>query len=525
MTPNWQVEAAWTYHNGTKHSYQSTRASRHFLDWANQPLPFKIYKTLEPIPLPRDTPPLTMPALAAIATLGASVTGEQIPDLTAIARILHLSAGITRERHGEGWEVQFRAAACTGALYHIELYLVCGDLPGLPAGVYHFGVHDFALRRLRSGDYRAVLVQATAGEPAVAHAPAVVICTSTVWRNAWKYQARAYRHSFWDTGTILANLLAAAAAHPLPARMVLGFVDAAVNGLLDVDPNREVSLVLVPLGQTPTPPPDSTPGVGPLHLETIPLSRSEVDYPAIRAMHAASSLTSEEELAIFTRPTQRVPGRVPGGGPSGDPPAATGRTVLLRQPAGGEVPPDSVTEVIMRRGSSRRIARKPLTFAQLSTMLDSATRGIPADFLDPPGTTLLSLYVIVHAVDDLAPGAYVYHRAHRALELLREGNFRREAGYLGLEQELPADASVNVYCLAHLDPILARFGNRGYRAAQLEGGIIGGKLYLAAYAQRLGATGLTFYDDEVTAFFSPHAAGKSVMFLTAVGHPARRRAG
>ena len=69
--------------------------------------------------------------------------------------------------------------------------------------------------------------------------------------------------------------------------------------------------------------------------------------------------------------------------------------------------------------------------------------------------------------------------------------------------------------------ILQRFGNRGYRAAQLEAGIIGGKLYLSAYAQRLGATGLTFYDDEVTAFFSPHAAGKSVMFLTALGRSAK----
>ena len=158
-------------------------------------------------------------------------------------------------------------------------------------------------------------------------------------------------------------------------------------------------------------------------------------------------------------------------------------------------------------------------------MLDRATRGIPADFLDPPGATLITPYVIVHAIEDLAPGAYVYHRADRALELLREGTFRKEAGYLGLQQELPGDASANVYCLVSLDPVLARFGNRGYRAAQIEGGILGGKLYLAAYAQRVGATGLTFYDDDVTAFFSPHAAGKSVMFLTAVGHPARRRAG
>jgi len=52
----------------------------------------------------------------------------------------------------------------------------------------------------------------------------------------------------------------------------------------------------------------------------------------------------------------------------------------------------------------------------------------------------------------------------------------------------------------------------------------GGKLYLSAYARRLGATGRTFYDDDVTAFFSPHAAGKSIMFLTALGRSAKRNA-
>jgi hypothetical protein len=82
---------------------------------------------------------------------------------------------------------------------------------------------------------------------------------------------------------------------------------------------------------------------------------------------------------------------------------------------------------------------------------------------------------------------------------------------------------VNIFGLAELQPILERFGNRGYRAAQLEAAIIGGKSYLAAYGQQLGASGLTFFDDEVTAFFSPHAAGKSVMFLTAIGKPAKRR--
>jgi SagB-type dehydrogenase family enzyme len=532
MTANRNVDEAWAYHNGTKHSHQSVRANSHYLDFSNQPLPFKIYTTLPPIPLTKETAPITMPALAAIAAPGTDPARDRVPDLPALAQILHLSAGITRERRGEGWEVQFRAAACTGALYHIELYLVCGDLPGLPAGVYHFGVHDFALRRLRAGDYRAIIVRATAGEPAVAEAPAVLVCTSTYWRNAWKYQARAYRHCFWDTGTILANLLAAAAGQALPARVVLGFVDAAVNSLLDLDGDREANLALVPLGRAATAPPDTAPAVEPLRLETEPLSRFEVDYSAIRAMHAASSLASEDEVSVFSQPTQRVPGWAPGSRPSGDPSAAASQTIGLQPLGDADAPADSVTDVILRRGSSRRFARKPLTLVQLSTMLDRATRGIPADFLDPPGASLISLYVIVHAVEGIAPGAYVYHRKERSLELLRTGNFRNQAGYLGLEQELPAEASVNVYCLADLKPILARFGNRGYRAAQLEGGITGGKLYLAAYAQRLGATGLTFYDDDVTAFFSPHAApkesgvlrtGQSVMFLTALGHPARRR--
>ena len=156
-------------------------------------------------------------------------------------------------------------------------------------------------------------------------------------------------------------------------------------------------------------------------------------------------------------------------------------------------------------------------------MLDRATRGIHADFLGAPEESLHDLYLIVHAVDGLPPGAYVLRREDRMLELLKEGEFRRDAGYLGLGQAIPADCSVNVYFLTDLEHVLDRFGNRGYRAAQIEAAIMGGKLYLAAYAQRLGASGLTFFDDDVVEFFSPHAAGKSVMFLIALGRSAKRR--
>ena len=56
-----------------------------------------------------------------------------------------------------------------------------------------------------------------------------------------------------------------------------------------------------------------------------------------------------------------------------------------------------------------------------------------------------------------------------------------------------------------------------------EAGIIGGKMYLASYALKRGATGLTFYDDDVIQFFSPHAEGKSAIFLIAVGESLKLR--
>jgi SagB-type dehydrogenase family enzyme len=293
---NREIEAAWTYHNSTKHSYESVRSSLHYLDWENQPLPFKIYSKLQPIPLPEHLSSSTLPALQAVSFVEAEAENEVLPSIQTMAEIFYLSAGITRRRTYPGGEILFRAAACTGALYHIDLYLICADLPGLPAGVYHFGPHDFALRRLREGDCRDILVQASAREPAMTRAPAIIVCASTYWRNAWKYQSRAYRHCYWDTGTILSNLLAAVACRCVPSRVVLGFEDAAVSNLLSLDATREGALALVALGKISSQPNQLSAIVRPQAFETEPLSKKEIDYPAIRAMHEASFLESVVEV-------------------------------------------------------------------------------------------------------------------------------------------------------------------------------------------------------------------------------------
>src|SRR5450755_2666578 len=505
---NRDTQATWEYHEGTKHSYWSIRNNPHFLDWANRPQPFKIYPKIDPLPLPREVPQTGVAVLSAISELVPSSRADSVPDLHDLARILYFSAGITKQRAHPGGEIYFRAAACTGALYEIELYVGTGDLPGLDAGVYHFNPADVSLRLLRKGDFRRNLAQATAMEPAVVHAPSTIICTGTFWRNAWKYQARTYRHFGWDNGTLLANMLAVAVASRLPAEIVLGFVDAEVNRLLDLDTSREVSLCLVPIGhrsESSLPTPREAPELG---LETIPLSQHEVEYPAMLEMHDASSLESREEVAHWRGKQPVLASSAP-----------TGEEVQLQR-VQAEQPMDTIEQVILRRGSTRTFDRTAsVTQAQLSTILDCATPGLPADFLEPSGAQLNDLYLIVHSVQGLRAGAYFFQRERNSFELLKAGDFRGEAHHLGLGQELPADACVDIFFLADLKHILERYGNRGYRAVQLEAGAIGGRMYLAAYAQSLGATGLTFFDDALINFFSPHARGKSAIFLLAIGKP------
>jgi len=514
MMKNGDTAAAWAYHDGTKHSYQSIRSNRHVLDWANQPLAFKVYPEIERIALPRDVPQTSVAALAAISANVGAANGKAIPDLPDLARILFFSAGITKQRKYTGGAIYFRAAACTGALYEIELYVVTGELKGLDAGVYHFNPADMSLEVLRKGDFRGNLAQATAMEPAVAYAPAIIVCTGTYWRNAWKYQARTYRHFGWDNGTLLANMLAISAASGLPAEIALGFVDTGVNRLLDLDMRREVSLCVVPVGRRSESSPPAPREALPLGFATIPASEREVEYPAMLEIHEASSLASPQEVAQW---------RERGSQPMLSSSAPAGEEISLQTLPEEEQPADTIEEVILRRGSTRTFdASASITLAQLSTILDRSTRGFPADFL-APRAQLNDIYLIVHSVEGLAPGAYFFHRERKTLELLKAGKFRAEAYRLGLEQQLPADACVDVFFLADLYRVLEAYGNRGYRAVQLEAGAIGGKMYLATYALRLGASGLTFFDEEVVHFFSPHAKEKSAIFLLAIGKPLKRK--
>jgi SagB-type dehydrogenase family enzyme len=163
-----------------------------------------------------------------------------------------------------------------------------------------------------------------------------------------------------------------------------------------------------------------------------------------------------------------------------------------------------------------------IPFDAFSTLLERSTRGVASDVL-VPGAPLTDLYLIVNAVEGLAPGVYLHHPELHAVELVRAGTFRKEAARIAATQQYAGDAHVNLYYLAHLPSILERYGSRGYRLAQLEGALHAGKLHLGTHALGLGAVGSTSFDDEVVEFFSPHAAGKDYMFVTVFGKRRPRR--
>ena len=545
VTANDDTSVAWTFHDATKYVPRADATGfamgtpPHLEDpiWEQdrslEPFPYKIYDTLDPLGLPREFPSSPVPALEALASTGAAGSGggHAVVDLAALARIGLLSNG-RLDRHlttGDGRVIEYRAAGGTGARYHLEEYFVCGDLPDLPAGVYHYDAHDHSLRQLRSGDFRGAVVAAGGGEPALAAAAAVLVMTSTFWRNAWRYKARAYRHTYWDAGTTLSHVLAVSASMRLPATVVMGFVDADVNALLGVDGVREAAVALCALGRgsgdtdpargEPAGPRGvRRPDVPPLDLPSRAISPREVTFPLIPRLHAASSLDTPAEVGTWRSGALR---RVPA--------APTGPLVPLAPTPAGELPTDPVEEIIVRRRSTRHYdVDSELSFAAFSTLLDRSSGGFAADCLLPGAASLHDRYLIVHGVEGLAPGVYRHHRDAAAVELLREGDFRSRARDLAVGQWYTADAHVNAYYLTDLREVLAAYGNRGYRLAQLEAALFAGRLHLGTHAagrgvEQLGAVGSTSSDDEVVEFFSPAAAGTSYMFVTVFGRRRARR--
>ncbi|MGC1133140.1 MAG: SagB/ThcOx family dehydrogenase [Nitrososphaeraceae archaeon] len=533
---NKEIQHALDYHEATKHSEVSIMASRHYLDYDNRPMPFKTYLEQPRYPLTNNFPSPNLESITSIVDVKQSANSsptqsEKSVSVVDISEILFFAAGITRVLRYSYGTYFMRAASATGALYPIESYVVCGDItPDLKAGVYHFGPADFSLTQLRIGDYRHALASTALAEreyDTILTSPLSIIFSSFAWRNAWKYQARSYRHWFWDCGVIVANLLATTASMKLPTKLIMGYVDDIVDRLLCLETLKEASIVIAPIGIGSCPKSDSK-GNNNIQKEItelpipkiLPLSqRGEIDYPDIWNMNQNSKILDREEVESWIS-KQYLEQRNQNLDIENN-----AEPILDRKDMSSDTgTPTKMTigEVILRRGSTRRFDNhSSIPLSTLYSILDSSTRGVPMDVFTNEGvrSSVIDTYFIANNVAGLEPGAYFFNRNLKAFDLLKRNASRQISGYLCLGQSLFSDASAVMFLMADLHKVLDDLGNRGYRVAQLEAGIIAGKIYLSSYAHSIGASGTTFFDDAVTEFFGPHAANKSTMIAMGVGVP------
>jgi SagB-type dehydrogenase family enzyme len=495
-------------HQLTKHGWIAGDRSRLVdfprLDPANHPAPFKRYRGRPARPLPVDLGTSGVPAAAVLSGRAGPAPGEAPVDAAGLAALLFFSAGVTRASGAADHRTFFRAAMSAGNLHPIELYVVCGDLPGLPAGVYHFAPLEFALTVLRSGDWRPALA-AAAADPEVGAAPVTLVVTGIPWRTAWKYGERGWRHLYWDAGTLLANLLATATGWGLAARVLLGFVDSEAARLVGVDEVDEFPLALAVVGVGGESAGEAPGPVDPLDVDVSPISARPLTLPLITEAQQAGSLRDPAAVASWRSAAR-----------DGAAPVAEPATGSVEEPGSARGLP--IEEVVLRRGSTRVMHPEPVPEEVLSWGMAVASRPVPGDFA-PEGATWLQHWLTLHAVDGVEPGTARWRTG--GLEPGRRGDFRAASEHLCLDQPLGGDSAYTVFHCAELGPLMAVLGSRGYRVAQLEAGVAAGRLSLAAFTLGCGATGLTFFDDEVVRFFGTRG---DCLLVTSVGVPAYRSA-
>ena len=427
--------------------------------WDRKPPQFKTYPGLATELLPEDLGPGGL-------------------DRQGVGRLLFLAAGVVRAMPALGGPLWFRAAGSAGNLGPVEVYLVTGELDGVGAGLYHYEPVQHGLVRLGA---------------VPADTPPVLVLTGVPWRTCWKYGERGFRHLWWDVGTMLAHVLALAGEAGWRPRVELGFVDADVAALVGARWPHELPLAVVGLSGPPV-----LPAAGPVTVPAGHLADEPFEFPLVTAAHRAGELESEQEVAEW-RATARA---APFGPPAG---------------AGDFTFGEPLDTVVRRRGSTRAFDRSGLAPGELAAgALPWAAGALPADAV-PEGGTLLQHLVLVHAVDGLEPGGY--RLEPDGLGELGVGDLRAVGRHLCLDQPLGGDGALTAFHSADLGAVVENLGDRGYRAALVEAGVVEGRLHLAAVALGLGATGLTFYDDEVSRFFATDLAP---LLVTAVGVPAYR---
>lgn len=440
--------------------------------------------------------------------LGGGAATQALPSagpMTAdrLGGILFHTYGVTLVREYPGMSMHYRAAPSAGGLYPAELYVAVRDLEGIPEGLHDYSAAEHALTICWEGDFWKELARYTFFAPEIADAKVVLLAAGVFQRSGWRYGDRGYRRVLLDTGHVLGNACLAAPAYGHRARILPSFHDAGLGSLLLLDDQQEGMLLVAPLVEAGLPPADPQP--------MLPSPRAnDVDAPEEGAwtpvIHAAGAIATLEP----TTPDAVAPSH---------PPVTELESLTLS--AEGLPGGAATLQTLRERRSTRHFRPDAMPRAALGRILAYAyPPGEETQGSGPFGADVLETYVVVNRIDALQGGVYRYLPGAHELVNVREGDPHRALFDCCLRQELGRDCAFAVIHTFDLVGLAKRYGERVYRTAHLEAGVVGQALNVGAAQLGYGASGIGGFFDHFTASLLSLPDGHVVAYITTIGVPA-----
>ncbi|NOT21760.1 MAG: SagB/ThcOx family dehydrogenase, partial [Nitrospiraceae bacterium] len=203
------VDRVIRYHIQTKHHFNRYARALGYLDWANQPDPFRRFEGTQLIPLPLlkpDEEPLS-PSYDAIYR--KEPVASQPVNLQAVSRFLEFALALSAWKKGGEMQWALRSNPSSGNLHPTEGYAVFPPIDGLDLqpGLYHYAPKEHGL------EFRAEFPVEQVAHLLAPFPPGAFLfgLTSVHWREAWKYGERAFRYCNHDVGHAIGSARIAAA--------------------------------------------------------------------------------------------------------------------------------------------------------------------------------------------------------------------------------------------------------------------------------------------------------------------------
>ena len=478
------------YHQFTKHTAEALRRSQHFLDWDTMPDPFRHYVGAPVLDLPADPASPLIPALDLLQ--GASGRTQTSNGPAFLSQLLFYSAAISAAKSvpSTGYRYALRVNPSSGNLHPTEFHFLTSGIQNWPDGLYHYRPSSHMAEQRAVGFIDLKLAGQTA--------PIVFVLTSIAWREAWKYRDRAYRYCLHDIGHAWQSVVLAARALGCETFTTCDFHDEDIARFCRLSEDEWPMLLIEIRGAVPIRKPDASSVVWQGGIPNR-LSTYQVPYRQINAIHEATKIGSHE--LAKTESQQEACGE---------------GSIQLPSPASSIRPFGEVART-RRSALNFRGGSESISLAQLSSLLAAASQPLIGDTF---AACFVQLYLYIHRVEGLEPGVYRFWPEHLQLERVRIGDQRLASSGLSLGQDLAGNACVAFSMIADIELAVRSYGDRGYRYVHFEAGAIGQRLYIAAEAVGVRATGIgAFFDDEVHKYLGISPEQGQVIYHFAIGYP------